>query len=304
MSKLRNRLVVLLCLFLGIGSHIEAGQKIVSIQSIGVRPYDEALDGFKHTIADTGIKVRRIVLSALPHVAINKRLDDIKPDLVLAIGMDALSKVAHLKSIPVVYVMVLDTAGLPSRTPQVTGVRMVVAPEEQLAIIRKILPQFKTAGLLYDPQRSDWMVRRIQTAASQDEISVKAYSVNKADAVPMALIEMAGKIDLFWMLPDLTVVSPQTVEFFLLFSMESGTPLLTFSEKYAEQGALLAIFADPYDMGRQAGEMALHILNGADANTIPPEDARKAMVTINLTIAKRIGVKIDKNAIQEAKILN
>jgi putative ABC transport system substrate-binding protein len=303
-SKLRNRLVVLLFLFIGIGSHIEAGQKIVSIQSIGVRPYDDALDGFKHTIADTGIKVQRVVLSALPDVAIDKRLNAMKPNLVLAIGLDALSSVANLKSIPVVYVMVLDPADLPSRIPQATGVRMVVAADKQLAIIRKILPQFKTAGLLYDPQRSEWMVRSIQSAASQDGISVKAYSVNKAEAVPNALIEMAGKIDFFWMLPDLTVVSPQTVEFFLLFSMESGTPLLAFSEKYAERGALLAISADPYDMGRQAGEMALHILNGVDANTIPQEDARKAMVTINLTIAKRIGVKIHKNTIREAKILN
>jgi putative tryptophan/tyrosine transport system substrate-binding protein len=302
--RLSVRFFILLTLLSAMGGPVEAGLKVVSVQSVAVKPYDEALGGFTHAIASTGVELERIVLSTSPNMAIVRRLDAIKPDLVLAVGMGALSRIASLGEIPIVYVMVLDPAEVISRNLRVTGVRMGVAPEKQLAVVRKTFPQLKTIGLLYDPRRSDRMVGRIQRAANLNTITVNARPVSKAEAVPNALLELAGKIDLFWMLPDLTVVTPQTIEFLLLFSMDSRTPLLTFSDKYAEQGALLAISADPYDMGQQAGEMALRILNGAEAGAIPQEDARKAVVTINLKIARKLGVKIDRENMLKARILD
>ena len=125
------------------------------------------------------------------------------------------------------------------------------------------------------------------------------------------------RIEAFWMLPDLTVITQMTVEFIFLFSLENRIPVLTFSEKYVESGALLSVGIDAFDIGVQAAEMALRILAGsyvknvqrADARTavvssISPKIARKVVVSINSHTARNLGITIDEKIIEKARIVN
>ena len=100
--------------------------------------------------------------------------------------------------------------------------------------------------------------------------------------------DMKGKIDVFWMLPDLTVITPETIEFMLLFSLENKIPVFAFSEKYVELGAFMSIGVDAFDIGIQAGEMAEKILSGGDLTNARHVDARKAVISINLKGSKEI----------------
>ena len=304
MPRFSIPIFILLSAFISFGSHAAAGKAVVAVQSVPARPYDQAFIGFAQTLSGFGDDVQRIVLSELPTQDVRSRLSRIKPDLVLSIGLDALTQVADLTNTPVVYVMVLTPPDFLSRRGRATGVRMLVAPEKQIAIVREALPQVRTIGLVYAPQRSEQIVRSLHEAAGHIGISIIAHKINRAEQVPKAVLDMAPKIDLFWMLPDLTVVTPDTVEFLLLFSMESSTPLVTFSEKYAEQGAVLAISSDTRDMGRQAGQMALRILAGADARNLTPEDASKAVVTINLKVARKMGLKLGAQILRTARVLD
>ena len=94
------------------------------------------------------------------------------------------------------------------------------------------------------------------------------------------------------MLPDLTVLTPETVEYLLLFSLEQEVPVLTFSDKYLEMGGLLSIGVDPYDMGRQAGELGRRILSAPKARQSDFVFARKGLVTINSTVARKLGIQV------------
>ena len=298
------RIFILLTVFISSAGQAAAGRTIVAVQSVPARPYDEALEGFVQALAQVDYDLQRIILSESPGQEVKRQLDATKPKLVLAIGMDALTQVADLTSMPVVYVMVLNPPDAIARTGEVTGVRMLVAPEKQLLIVQTALPKIKTIGLLYDPQRSGQVVSRLQAAAERMDISIIAQKVTRTEQVPQAVLEMSPKIDLLWMLPDLTVVAPDTVEFLLLFAMESGKPLITFSEKYVEQGAVLSIASDTRDMGRQAGQIALKILGGTNVRDLPSEDAGKAVVTINLKVARKMGLQLDGKILRTARILD
>ena len=106
------------------------------------------------------------------------------------------------------------------------------------------------------------------------------------------------------MLPDITVVTPETVESMLLFSMENNIPILAFSEKYLELGAMLAIGIDPFDIGSQAGEMAQNIFAGGNNKKEDRHiDARKALVSVNLGIARKLGIAIDQKVLRGVKVL-
>jgi putative ABC transport system substrate-binding protein len=95
------------------------------------------------------------------------------------------------------------------------------------------------------------------------------------------------------MLPDITVITPQTVEFLVLFSLENAVPLLAFSEKYVELGAFMSTGIDAFDMGRQAGEIATKILSGADVRSVRHVGARRLVVSTNLMVARKLGITLD-----------
>lgn len=283
-------------------SHTEAAQEIIAIQSIHAEPYEEAFQGF--TQACNATKVQRLVISETQGRDPVTRLSETPPDLILAIGMGALSRVRNFPDVPVVYVMVLDAGIKPSSKNHITGVKMRIAPEHQLSALLDVLPETKKVGLLYDPRRTETLVSELRTTAKPHKISIEQRWIQSPKNVPDAIMEIGGKIDALWMLPDLTVVTPETIEFFLLFSLENKIPIITFSEKYVELGALMSIGVDPFDLGRQAGEIAKKVLSGTDISTIQEAYARKAVITINDKIARKLGIAISEKITIKAKIID
>ena len=296
---IKNIFIILLFLILCHGS-AEAGQEIVVIQSLRVKPYEKAIEGFKSVCNS---KIKRLVVSESEGADVVEKISKIRPDMVLAVGMDALSRVKKIKNIPVVYLMVLNPPSTLSGKKNITGVTMKIPQEKQLITLLKALPDIKNIGLLYDPDRTGHFVKKAQAAAKKIGIKLIAKEIHSSRDVPSLVMNMKGKIDLFWMLPDLTVVTPETVEFLLLFSLENRVPLLTFSEKYVALGALMSIGIDAFDMGRQAGEMAKKILLGRNVKGVQPVDARKAVVSINLKVAKKLEITIDKKIMNNARII-
>jgi len=293
-------LIVLLLLSLIPGYRMAfAGGKVVVAQSIKVAPYEEALKGFESV--HNG-KITKLVTSEMEKSDLLKKIQKIRPDLILAIGMDALAKTKMVKNIPVVYIMVLNPHSILSDGENISGISMNIPQEKQMGIVLEALPDLKTVGLLYDPDRTGELAKRAQKAAVKTGIKLIATEVHSSRDVPSLISNMKGRIDLFWMLPDITVLSPELIEFFFLFSFENRIPIITFSEKYLRLGALMSIGIDTFDIGAQAGEMAEEILsNGVNIKHV---DARKAVVKINLNAAKKLGITIDEKIVKKFKIVD
>ncbi|MBU1052686.1 MAG: ABC transporter substrate-binding protein [Proteobacteria bacterium] len=278
-----------------------AGQEVVVVQSSRVQPYEDAIEGFKN-VCDTQIK--RLIISELQGADVARQINMISPDMVLAIGMDALLKIKRIKDIPVIYVMVLNPLSILSGEKNIVGVGMHISQEEQLATLLSVMPELKAIGLLYDKDRTGHLAKESKDAAGKFAIELVDKQVYNSKDVPQLIQDMEGKIDAFWMLPDLTVITPETVEFMLLFSLENKIPIIAFSEKYVEIGALMSIGVDAFDMGSQAGEMAKKILSGSNILNGKQVDARKAIITINLNVAKKLGISIEEKVIRKARVIN
>ena len=293
--------MLLLFSTLGPGS-ARAGEAVVAVQSVRVQPYEEALKGFKSVY---GGEFTRLVLAETGGGDVAGRIKALRPDLVLAVGMGALRKVKEIEDTPVVYIMVLNPRAIVAGKNNVTGVIMNIPQEKQLLTLREALPDVETVGLLYDPKRTGLLVKKARAAARKTGVALIAREVHSSKAVPSAIKQLAGKIDVFWMLPDITVVSPDSVEFSLLFFLENGIPVLTFSERYAEMGALMSIGIDAFDIGSQAGEMAKKVLSqGGKVDDQHQVDARKAVITINLKIAGKLGIAVDEKVLRKARVIN
>lgn len=278
----------------------EAGHRIVAVQSVRIKPYEKTIEGFKSI---TGSEIKRIVISELNDANIIKTINLFKPDIVLAIGMSALQVVKEIKDIPVVYMMVLNPTSIISGEKNIFGVSMSIPPEKQLNLLLNVLPHVKNIGLLYDPDRTGYIVKDAMIAAGKMNINLIAKEIQNFRDVPSELLGMRKNIDVFWMLPDLSLITPATIEFLLLFSLENKIPVLAFSDKYVELGALMSITIDPFDIGRQAGEMANAIISGRDLKNIKKVDARKSLMSINTNVARKLEIDISNNIIKKARII-
>ncbi len=274
-------------------------QKIIVVQSCSLRPYEEAINGFESAV---GQKTQRLIISELQGEVVEEKINKINPDLILSVGTKALSRIKHINTIPIVYLMILNPCSIVSCSKKnITGVSMNISQEWQLRVIEGIFPAIQQIGILYDDEKTGSFVKRALKASQTSRIKIIAENINTSKEVTPAMIKMKEKIDFFWMFPDVTVFTPETIEFLFLFSMENQIPVLTFSTNYLDWGALISIVIDAFDMGRQAGEIAEQIFSGTDVESIKSMDAKGKKIYINKKIAEKMGFSIDENFIEKFK---
>ncbi|MFH0727361.1 MAG: ABC transporter substrate-binding protein [Pseudomonadota bacterium] len=284
-------LTILSLLIAGAG---EAGPVVASVQSMNVAPYNEAFSGFESVCHAEN---ERIYLSELKEGDIAQKIGAMGPDLILAIGPDALLAVRDLSHLPILYTMVLNPEPLRKAASHITGVSINIPQEKQLDIILKALPGTTRIGLLYNPEETGSFVARSQKAAAAAGIRILAHAVKTAREVPPALTKMEATPEVLWLLPDQTVISPETVRFLFDFAIAYKIPVISFSKQYLAFGAFMSIGVDVFDLGRQTGEMANMILDGKPLAKVTPAEAQKVVVTINRTVAGKLGIPINNAAL-------
>lgn len=268
----------------------------VAVQSIDIKPYNDAFESFQRKCDCT---VKRIIISEVNENTILKKVLREEPDLILAIGIDALNAVKRISDIPIVYIMVLSHSPMVPDQENITGINMAISPAKQLSAIKRSLPGIKSIGIIYDPLMTGNLVKEARAAAGTMGIELVAHEVHKRKDFSVELRKMKGSINAYWMLPDLTVVAPETSEFLILFSIENRIPVITFSDKYLEIGALISLNIDASDMGEQAWEMAKEIMSGKKPSDTRKINARKAIVMVNRTIAGKMGIKLNEESFDD-----
>ncbi len=275
--------------------------QVLAFMSTHIKPYENALSGFKK-VCDCD--VRKIVFSETgPYFDLSKEIEATRPDMVLAIGTKALTQLMNklknkhqsIRNIPIVYMMDLNPEPLTSGQKNITGVRMITSPSKQLTAFLRAIPLIQRVGIVYNPAKSEKFVEGAVAAAKKVGVELLIKKAQKPEDVPGLVNEMAGEIDAFWMIPDASVVMSESVEAILLFSLENMVPVLTFSEKHLEIGALMSmsVSINAADMGRQAGKMAERILHdGTDIAFIKAAYAENGTLMVNQLVAQSLNIDI------------
>ncbi|MCI5123064.1 MAG: hypothetical protein D3925_00955 [Candidatus Electrothrix sp. AR5] len=218
------------------------------------------------------------------------RIQSIHPDLILALGAKALEVALLVPDIPVVHLLVIHPVTITDKTRPVTGVSLSVPPKVQLDEMKSYFPEVKRVGLVYDPKRSRKFIEQLDSARPDMEfITLATENIAK---VPELIHSLRGKVDLLWMLPDLTATNQITIQSYVFFSIKNKIPLLTFSEKLLKHGATIAVTFDTDKMAKQAAALAMDVLFyrvGAEQTALL---APQVKTIVNYKVAKKLGVSI------------
>lgn len=284
-----KKVLLIILLLISFSIPTLADGEILVVQSVRIPPYEDALNGF---LDSSNLKIKRVVLSELKKINLMKKISKTNPPLILAIGRDALMNVREIRDIPVIYIMVLSPQFIFNHNENFYGIMMNVPPEKQLEIYVNCIPELNNIGLIYNPDNTEELAQNAIKAAEKKGVKLIVRKTTKASYVPSELKDMADKIGAFWMLPDITLMTPESIELLLLTSMEKNIPILTFSDKYVEMGALVSVAVSPKDMGRQAGELAQKIIAGENKVDEKIIFARKAVITFNKKVAEKLGIDL------------
>lgn len=271
--------------------------EVIAVKSSDITPYTDAIEGFRKSCSCNVTELDNGGSTNLVQKILKK-----SPDAVLTVGTSAFREVSSIKDLPVIYTMVMPSEVNNLKHENIYGVNIDVSPEAAVRTLKDIFPDRKRIGILYDPKNTGAYVREATEISVKQGMKIIARSVRNTSDVPKILAEMEGKIDLFWMLPDVTVITNESVQTLLLFSFENNVPVFTFSRKYVELGAVLSLSINPFDMGVRAGEIAAALSEGK--NSSARVNAKKTVLTINRKVAAKMCIHISDETLRRAAVID
>lgn len=273
---------------------------VAVIFSSDIAPYQQAYQGFEGFFEqrEIALKTYKYNLKHQEPEAIYSQIKKKNPDIILTIGSNA-SKLARQKitHIPVVFSMVLNPEEFVNSN--ITGISLSISNRMQLQEIKRILPWVKKIGMVYSP-RTFTVYTRILEACEGSDCQIISRKINSGEDIPDALKNISGEIDCFLMIPDKEIYFPKTVEYLLIEGLKRKFPVMGLSSYYTRAGALISFECDYRDIGIQAGEIALKILDGQSPATISPAEPGKIRFSLNLWTAERLGIEIPEAIIKQA----
>lgn len=301
-------LIILTLMLLLFALPCKAGEMggITVIASSRLKLYMQALQGIKEVSGEIkgslalktidSCPVNEIILSdntLLSPDALVQKIKADAPRVIIAIGSSALEAVKQINDIPIVFVLVPNSGSLIKDKTNITGIDMLIPPEQEVNALLTLMPSTKRIGIVCSNSFSKETLRRLENYINRQGVKLLIRESSSPKQTPKLISDMAGLIDVLWMLPDLDLLTPEIIEHMMIFSTDKHVPILTFSEKMLRRGASIAITPDAVDTGRQAAKLARKVFEKGSASGQPVESPKKPKLFINAIMAKKLNLSLN-----------
>lgn len=234
-----------------------------------------------------------------------------KVDLICAIATpsaQAAYNSARNSEIPVVYTAVTnpeeaqlaDDEGMP--VGAVTGTSDQLPVQAQLEMIRELLPEAKTIGILYTTSEANsaYSISQYEKYAEEYGFTLETAGVTNTSEVSLAAASLLDKVDCLTNLTDNTVVS--ALPTVLDQANEKNIPVFGSEIEQVKLGCLAAEGLDYVNLGVETGKMAAQILKGeAQAEDMEYELLTDSSLYINQAVAENLGITIPDEMLENAE---
>ncbi len=233
-----------------------------------------------------------------------------KVDLVCAIAtpsaMSAYNSCMNA-DIPVVYTAVSDPVGAGlakkdgSNAGNITGSCDLLPVEDQLKMIRAMMPDAKKIGILYTTSEANSVstIKEYKEHAAEYGFEIVDTGINTLADVDMAASDLVSKVDCICNLTDNTVV--QALQTVIEKANAKNIPVFGSEVEQVKVGCVAAMGIDYYELGKKTGEMAAKILKGeATAKDLEYIKTADSALYVNTAAAEKIGMTLDSDYISGA----
>ena len=275
--------------YAGISSGIRAA--VISGSASQVSIYHEQLDvsRFRGPVYEHSLNA---------HFRVKYR--DKRVGVIIAVGSAALeyvlrSRVELWPEVPVVFTFVDKPAiaqlELP---PDVTGTTLQSHPRDMVAVARTLVPDIKRIALIGDPPENQTYYRDLKK-----EVPIVAADLEFIDLTGLTMTELRTRVAA---LPDQTAILHTSIysdgeghslipaDAVALVAETANRPIVVDLDTHFGRGSVGGLITTSSSLGEAAGKIALRILNGELASSIPIKESELARPIFDWRQLNRFGI--------------
>lgn len=288
-------------------------QKVIAILTLVSHPaLDSIQDAVKAELSAQGYvdgkNAKYILRNASGQIqlaaTIAAEVSALKPDVTVAITTPIAQAAAKAIKGPLVFSAVTDPVGagivksMDKGEGDVTGVSDAWPYEAQLKLIRRIGPNIRKLGVLYNPGEapSQYGIKEIRRFAAPLGFEISEGAVNSTMEVFPVAQSLAGKVDALYLSSDSTAIGGVAAAMRVaadhrigLFVGDSGT---------VAKGGVAAVSVGYPELGRETGRLAARLLRGE--RDITPVVAKGVDVHLNKKAAEMMGIALPDEVVRSA----
>lgn len=182
---------------------------------------------------------------------------------------------ANTNNIPLVFAGVTDPVAAKLvndngvNKPGITGVSDAPDINQQVALLQEKLPSGAKIGIVYNPGETNSYVHTeaLEAALVKTGFKVIKTPVYTTGDVLQATQSIVSNVDALMLTNDNTVIA--AIDAVLQTAKNHSIPIFSSDPESVHRGCAACIAADQYEMGRQAGQLVVQLLNGEKAENIP-----------------------------------
>jgi putative tryptophan/tyrosine transport system substrate-binding protein len=233
------------------------------------------------------------------------------PDVIVTITTPtSQAAVSATKEIPIVFTTVGDPVASKLVTQikhpggNATGISDMIPAELLLNVIKQIVPNLKTLGLLYDPSLDNarLTVESVKSLAPTMGFKTLESPAMGLNNVPSAAQNLVGKVDAIFVPNDTTVYA--AFEAVVKVAQDTKTPLFTAERRSVQRGAVATIGFDHVQMGIKTSDMVDKVLKGTKPGDIDVQFMKdlpdSLAFYLNKASAEKMGVKLSPDLLSKA----
>jgi ABC-type uncharacterized transport system substrate-binding protein len=231
--------------------------------------------------------------------AIAKQITSGEYDLVITcstLSMQAVANANRAGHVKHVFGIVADPAsagvGVSRDNPlghpkHLVGISSFLPVKPVFALAKQFNPQLKSIGVAWNPgeSNSEAYTKKAREAAKDLGLELMEATIENSSGVLEAANSLVSRgADALWVGGDVTVLV--AIEGVISAARKGGIPVLSIIPPTVDRGAILDYGTNFYEVGKDVGELAASVLNGADPAKIPIKNMVPRKVLVNKVALK------------------
>jgi ABC-type uncharacterized transport system substrate-binding protein len=183
----------------------------------------------------------------------------------------------------------LSRARPEERPPWLGGIGTFQPVRELFRLVRQVRPELKRVGVVWCTAET---CSEACTVLARDECArlgmdlVEMPVMTSSEITDAVRALLARQVEAIWIGGDNIVeqAAPSVIE----LALQAGIPVFANAPVHAENGALLGLGADYYQVGRTVGDLAADVLEGRSPGAIPVDNVVPQQLAVNTAILSRL----------------
>ena len=285
--------------------------KIGVLQLIEHNALDSAYKGFVDGLKEAGYEDGKNIIIDYQNaqgeqancITIGQKFINDKSDLILAIATPAAQAIANMtKDIPILITAVTDPADsklvADNNAPggNVTGTSDLTPVEAQIELLKEMIPNVKTVGLLYcsSEQNSVFQINIAKKKLDAMGIKYIDIAISNLNEIQQVIQNVVGKVEAIYTPTDNMIANGMATV--ALMTEPAKIPVICGEGGMTMLGGTATYGINYYELGKLTSTQAVSILKGdKKTSEMPIEYLQKFDLVVNTNMIESIGLTIPES---------